>query len=538
MAEHTADLSGEQVSELSDEEINLRKKWLDFGPADEAAAEQASSLLDSCLDEMIEEIYARFLSLEETAAFFPDKEVINRASAKQKEYLRRLTKGNYDRTYVHDRLQVGSTHNQINLSPKWYLGAYNHILEWLMKLILDHCQQDTNKFKQLFSAMRKLIFFDIGLAMESYMSAQEASIRAHLDSLAHLETARRATKSLLEGAPLGIVELNTEFRLLECNEAFLTILGVAARRDLAGKELFEIVSDLPRGPFERAVSSGQSFHANAAPLNFAHRSSENATYWDWAAWPMRNATGETIGVVATFSGATERVLLQQQREDFVATLTHDLKTPILAANRAVKLLIEGDFGPVSESQSRILETIYESNETMYTLVQTLLDVYRYDSGAKKLKIGSHNLSSTIIKLVAELQPLATARSITLVTKLPKSPAIVRCDEEEIRRVVQNLIDNSLKHTPASGQITVNLEQSAGKTTVKVTDNGKGIREEDRPKLFQRFWQATSSGRYYASTGLGLYLCRQIVEFHAGQIWCESQVGHGSTFAFQISSPEL
>jgi signal transduction histidine kinase len=104
--------------------------------------------------------------------------------------------------------------------------------------------------------------------------------------------------------------------------------------------------------------------------------------------------------------------------------------------------------------------------------------------------------------------------------------------------VQNLIDNSLKFTPGGGSITVTLNQLETLTTVSVTDTGKGIPEENRPKLFQRFWQAGSTGRYYASTGLGLYLCRRIIEGHGGKIWCKDTKGPGTTFCFELLTKGL
>ena len=107
-----------------------------------------------------------------------------------------------------------------------------------------------------------------------------------------------------------------------------------------------------------------------------------------------------------------------------------------------------------------------------------------------------------------------------------------CDEDEIRRVIQNLIDNSLKFTASGGTITVIMRQN-GNTKITVSDSGKGVPEENKSKLFQRFWQAGSTGRYYASTGLGLYLSRRIVEAHGGKIWCESTLGKGSDFTFEF-----
>jgi len=139
----------------------------------------------------------------------------------------------------------------------------------------------------------------------------------------------------------------------------------------------------------------------------------------------------------------------------------------------------------------------------------------------------------ITQMVTEIMPLAREKEVELTARLPANARSVRCDEEEIRRVLQNLIDNSLKYTPKGGTIMVTMSQTENKTTVSVADTGKGIPEENKPKLFQRFWQAGKTGRYYASTGLGLYLCRRIVEAHAGRIWCESTLNKGSVFSFEL-----
>jgi signal transduction histidine kinase len=101
--------------------------------------------------------------------------------------------------------------------------------------------------------------------------------------------------------------------------------------------------------------------------------------------------------------------------------------------------------------------------------------------------------------------------------------------------MQNLVDNALKFTPKGGTVEVRIERSGDLVTIAVADTGKGISEHEREQLFQRFWQVPDSGRLYASTGLGLYLCRKIVELHGGTIWCESQIGTGSIFSFTLSA---
>ncbi|HEY9868695.1 MAG TPA: protoglobin domain-containing protein [Candidatus Obscuribacterales bacterium] len=525
--------TSESIGGLSAEEIDLRKRWLEFAKEDEDLLGEIDGVIGQHLEKIIAAMYDHFFSFEETKAFFPDAATLNRARSAQHQYFIRLTKGQYDAEYVRDRLRIGATHYRVDLDPKWYIGAYNRVLSRILPLLAAHWPSDPEKLTRAFSALLKIVFFDMGLAIETYISAKESAIRKHRDAIAELETERRVTKDILENAPVGIVRLNEEFVVLECNEAFGEMIGGGERGGIIGQRLFDIVPDLSRAPFESALSTGHPYQCAAEPLPFVAAWTTGQTFWDWAVWAVKDKDGVTSGLVALFVSATDRVLLQQQREDFVATLTHDLKTPILAANRAVRLLCEGDFGPVSEPQARILDTIHQSNEALYKMVQTLLDVYRYDSGAKELNLGWHNLAETVRRLVAELKPLAESKGISLMAQLPAAPREVLCDEAEIRRVIQNLLDNSLKFTPAGGTISVEIAESETKTTIRVSDTGKGVSEEDMPKLFQRFWQAASSGRYYASTGLGLYLCRKIVELHKGQIWCDSKPGKGSTFAFTI-----
>lgn len=525
--------TSQHLQSLSKEEIELRKRWLEFSSQDEELLAELDKLISGQTSELINDMYRHFLSFSETASFFSDDQTLIRAKTAQLAYFERLTKGNYDEEYVSDRLRVGSTHYRIDLDPKWYLGAYNRVMQWISDTLAKNLADNPTKLLKTLSACRKIVFFDMGIAIETYIQAKEAAIRAHIDTLQELQTEKKVTKSILENAPIGIVRLSDDLFCLECNQKFLEMVEVSQRETILGQHLSKFAPGLPMKVFEEVLSTGLTFETTAEPLNFVSTVLPSHAHFDWAVWPVKDNSGNTIGLVAKFTNATDRMLVQQQREDFVATLTHDLKTPILAANRAVNLLMDGDFGPVSEEQTQILQTIHDSNSSLYKLVLTLLDVYRYDSGAKELQIAPVDLSVTITHLAAELRSLAQAQDIELTVVLPEKSVPVLCDEEEIRRVIQNLLDNALKYTSSHGTITIFMEQSNDQTLIAIKDTGKGISEEDQPKLFQRFWQAAASGRYYASTGLGLYLCRKIVEKHNGRIWCQSKLGSGSTFQFTI-----
>lgn len=521
-----------QDLELSVDNTSLRKKWLSFSADDEELIKEVDELLEANLDPLIDDMYAHFLSFPDTRRFFPDDETLQRAQAAQKAYFRRLTKGGYDQDYVNERLAVGTTHYRIGLDPIYYLGAYNRVTTWLRRLVYDKYKDDQEKFMQIIAALTRLIFFDMGLAIESYTIAKENAIRQQRDEIKDLETQRRVTKSILEDAPIGIAHLDNSLRVLECNSEFVSMLGEESRDAVVGKALSIAAPNLDLALLHELIETGQTHRRSAEFLRLSLTAT--AGYFDWASWTIKDESGLTTGLVLMFVEATDRVMLQQQREDFVATLTHDLKTPILAANRAIKLLMDGDFGPVVEAQLKILATIHQSNTALYKMVQTLLDVYRYDSGVKKLSLAEHDLCETINGVISELKPLSDAKKVALNVRLPQCPNRVFYDAEEIRRVLQNLLDNSLKFTPAGGTITLLLQEFESFIRVSVSDTGKGISAEDRPKLFQRFWQAASSGgRYYASTGLGLYLCRKIVELHGGIISCESTPGTGSSFYFTL-----
>lgn len=523
----------EFLEPLTEQEIDTRQKWLEFEKIEPGQLEAIDQLLQNCVDDLMDAMYEHFLSFPETRDFFPNEHVIQRAKQAQKQYFLRLAHRAHDRAYVADRLKVGLTHHRIDLEPKWYIGAYNKAVSWLLPRLLEKCEPGTEC--ETMASMMRLIFFDMSLAIESYIKSKEFALLIHRDAIRELETEKRVTKSILESAPIGIVNLDEHFVCLECNEEFAKLLSCASTREVIGKSFFELSPFVPRKVFEDVLLTATPARFSANALNLSSEKTLEVSYWDWAVWPTKDGSGATTGLVAMFANATDRVQLQQQREDFVATLTHDLKTPVSATNRAVKLLLDGDFGEVNAEQREILSTLLQSNTTLYGLVQTLLDVYRFDSGVKEMRMTPCDLSSIVTQFVTEVMPLAEERKIQLITVLPDRIKEIPCDKEEIRRVIQNLIDNSLKFTPGGGRIQVELFQNDDVTTLTVSDTGKGIPPENMAKLFQRFWQAGSSGRYYASTGLGLYLSRKIVEGHGGQIWCESQIGKGSQFTVELPS---
>ncbi len=225
----------------------------------------------------------------------------------------------------------------------------------------------------------------------------------------------------------------------------------------------------------------------------------------------------------------ERSELLKQREDFMVVLTHDLKTPITAADRCISLMLEGDFGELRPNQVELLSTMKESNLRMFAMVKNLLEVYKYEQSTPVLCLVEVNLKSLLQTVVEESKLLAQVHGITVNTKFSDDLQRAWADEMAIRHVIANLLDNAIKFTPRGGSISISASNLENSLLIEVQDTGKGISAEEQQRLFQRFFQAETGRRQRTGTGLGLYLSKQIIKAHNGEISCQSEVGAGTTF---------
>jgi len=223
--------------------------------------------------------------------------------------------------------------------------------------------------------------------------------------------------------------------------------------------------------------------------------------------------------------------LEVLRDDFIATLTHDLRTPLLAAIQTLKFFIDGTLGALTEKQKTFLETMIQSNQDMLGLVNALLEVYKYESGQLILCKENFVLRELVDHCAREMESLLVQKSLSLEI-LGFSERKILSDKQEIKRVIANFLGNAIKHTKQNGEIKIIADFDDKNVIVSVEDNGIGIPANDVPKLFKRFSQGTGKKRS-TSTGLGLYLSRQIVEAHGGKVWLESELNVGSKFKFSL-----
>ncbi len=237
--------------------------------------------------------------------------------------------------------------------------------------------------------------------------------------------------------------------------------------------------------------------------------------------------------VGVIRDVTEQKKSDKLRDDFIATLTHDLRTPLLAAIQTLTFFLEGALGELDEKQKLLLSTMQKSNEDLLGLVNALLEVYKYDADKLELTKTNFNIYTLVEQVYNELQPLAQNKEIEFKIECTNKDLVINADRSEIRRVICNLCGNAINYTQNGGRVIITLKNEGNDLIFSVADNGSGIPQEDIPNMFQRFSQGTSKKRS-TGTGLGLYLSRQIIESHGGKIWLESTLNKGSEFSFLLT----
>ena len=245
---------------------------------------------------------------------------------------------------------------------------------------------------------------------------------------------------------------------------------------------------------------------------------------------------------------TQQILVQQQaklqtqekimnvREDFASTLAHDLKTPLLGAIETLQAFDREQFGAIDSKQKSVVNTMIRSHQSSLQLVETLLDVYRNETEGLRLNLETVNLAVLAEDVATSLLSLATSRRVYLNLNYGESDfrkfLWVNGDAFQLRRVFINLLTNAINHSPRGAKVEVVLDTQFSHQLVQVIDNGAGIKIDEKPYLFDRFYQGQSD-RLATGSGLGLYLTRQIIEAHRGIIWAENRQPQGAIFGFRL-----
>jgi len=226
---------------------------------------------------------------------------------------------------------------------------------------------------------------------------------------------------------------------------------------------------------------------------------------------------------------SKRSELKDIEKTFTASLVHDLKSPILAQQRAIEFLTKYKKEQTIQNCNSYLMDIYTTNEEILKLVNNLLDVYKLEMGGLHVNKEPTNIKKLAESAIKDIHPLAEEKEITINKNITEEVGVIEIDPDETKRVFLNLLSNAIKHNPKKITVNVSISKKDNEILIEISDNGVGIAEAEKPKIFRKFY--TKKGK--VGTGLGLYLSKQIVEFHDGKIWFESEEGKGTTFYFTL-----
>ena len=238
---------------------------------------------------------------------------------------------------------------------------------------------------------------------------------------------------------------------------------------------------------------------------------------------------ERAQLAAEAQQAQVRVETESMRSALLSSVSHDLRTPLASITGTASSLLEGDATYDAPTRRMLLETLCEEAERLSRLVRNLLDMTRLQSGALRVSKEWHPLEEVIGAALGRMERPLRGRKV--VTRVPEDLPLVPIDDVLIEQVFINLLENAVKYTPSGSEIELTARVDDGAVTVGVADRGTGIPPEDQARLFEKFYRGRSTASHGA--GLGLAICRGIVEAHGGRIWAENRPGGGSVFQFTL-----
>ncbi len=223
-----------------------------------------------------------------------------------------------------------------------------------------------------------------------------------------------------------------------------------------------------------------------------------------------------------------------QKDEFLDTVTHELRTPITAIRAASEILYEDQEIP-NELRKKFLQNIISESDRLNRLIDKILDLEKFETGKQKIYLSKNNISKTIKKTLESLQQLAKNKTISLEFQDEFKEIKAFYDEERILQVVHNLLSNAIKFCPETkGVISIKVKENKEEVEVRIHNNGKGIEKEDFEAVFDKFYQSRNQNvKKPIGSGLGLSICKQIIEHHKGKIWAENTQKSGVTFIFTL-----
>ncbi len=362
---------------------------------------------------------------------------------------------------------------------------------------------------------------------------------------AALRTSDAKFRGLLESAPDAVVIVDRDGRITLVNAQAEEMFGYS-RNEILNRSVEMLLSQ-----HSRQAHAGRRSDYSARPetrpmgitLDIVGRRKNGGEFpAEIELSPLE--TDEGLLITSVIRDVTERRrtdqalrLLNKELEaasrhktEFLANLSHELRTPLNAILGASELMADGLFGPLNEKQLEYSHDIHQGGTHLLGLINDILDLAKIEAGRLDLHLSQFDLRSVMESSAAIVRERAARKSLELNVTPPPEEIIVEADQRKVKQIVYNLLTNAVKFTPEGGRVAFTAHRNGKEIIFAVEDTGPGVAQELRERVFEEFFQAPDSRE---GTGLGLALCRRLVELHGGRIWLETEGGQGSRFLFTI-----
>ena len=347
--------------------------------------------------------------------------------------------------------------------------------------------------------------------------------------VADLTAGQERLRAMVAGMVEGVVAVDEDDRVIFSNHAARSLLGLPADAERLP------LGDLVKVSGLDALMDGARLSDRSSQCELEMSTTDEDAIVRAQAHRFQN--GAEMGVVVVLHDVSELRRLERIRRDFVANVSHELKTPLTSIRGYVETLLDGAIDD-DEHNVRFLEKIENNVERLNHLVMDLLSLARIESQAGMLSRQSIDLHSIIEEAMRRYEATAEAREQALVLDACSGSVRILGDHEALTQILDNLFDNALKYTPDEGTVTVRVFRGATHATLEIEDDGVGIPEEDQARIFERFYRVDKArSRAVGGTGLGLSIVKHLVHAIQGTIELESEPGEGSTFRVQLELAE-
>lgn len=338
-------------------------------------------------------------------------------------------------------------------------------------------------------------------------------------------------KTLIEDLPVGLYFKDLRGNILLANKTFANMTGFS-KEDIIGKNIFNIftadhIDEIVRD--DALVYSTKKSLSVDSVIPFVN----SKHYYRILKTPMLDDNKDVIGYSVFLVNIDREIENESSKQSFVATLTHDLKTPTNAQLSTLNMLLQGMFGKLNDEQSQMLTLTKDSCQYMSDLIATILDAYSCDYGNIELKVEEFDIIELIYEICKTVKVMAAANNHSIEFRSRYSECFISADKLQIKRVIMNFLSNALTYSYSNCPIHIVLEKQNEDINLYVENKSEQIPENELKTIFDKFKKTKFSHFNKTSTGLGLYLAKQVIKMHNGEIYAKSFENGTCIFGFKI-----